>query len=210
MATVPSVFPAAPPITPQAGGLQFRDMAPLICGVVDNGVAPDDPRVMLRLNEATKIVLDTMYPVGGMCTANVQAINTVLLLPPQMENIVECHPLSDTTKVRGDTDVTQGWYEITNNSTYLDPSMSYDNPTIDLGLNPEPADRSVLRRAYSYPGLEPVNAVVTVTGAKRYLPVTDDQDYPIVQNVEAIKYVILSIERNENAAPDEAPKYLKQ
>jgi len=210
MATVPNTFPDPAPITPPAGGLQFRDAAPLLCGVVDNGVGFDDPRVLLRTNQATKIILDTSFPVGGQATANVAAIDTILLLPPEMENIIECHPVADTTKVRGSTDLTQGWYEIVNNSIFIDPAMHHDNPTIDLGLWPDPSDKSILRRAYQYPGLEPSSAVVSVTGAKRYIPITEDDDYLIVQNIEALKYVILSIERNENAAPDEAPKYLKQ
>jgi hypothetical protein len=49
-----------------------------------------------------------------------------------------------------------------------------------------------------------------VTGVKRYIPVTSNDDYLIVQNIEALKLVILSIERNENAAPDEAVKYRQQ
>ena len=205
------IFPNTPAaISPPAGGLQFKDVAPLICGVVDNGVAEDDSRVLKRCNEATKMILDLMIPVGGMATANVAAVNEILLLPPQMENVIECHPLADTTKVRGNTDIAQGWYEIVNNSVYLDPNQQHDNPLIDLGLWPDGAVTSTLRRAYRYPGLQPNNAVVTVTGAKRYLPLTNDEDYLIVQNVEAIKMFILAIERNENAAPDEAPKYLKQ
>jgi len=205
----PTFTPPAP-ISPPVGGIQFKDAAPLLCGVVDNGVSQDDPRVLLRLNEATKIILDYMIPVGGMCTANVAATDEVLLLPPEMENIIELHPQSATTKVRGDLDITQGWYEIVNNSVYMDPNQQYDNPTIDLGMWPDPDDPSILRRAYQYAGLQPSNAVVTVTGAKRYLPITNDEDYLICQNIEALKLIILSIERNENAAPDEAPKYAKQ
>jgi hypothetical protein len=207
MATVPTPFPVAVPITPTPGGLQFKDAAPLLCGVVDNGVDHDDPRVLKRLNEATKIILDTTFPVGGQATANVAAVDEVLLLPPQMENIIECHPLSPTTKVRGSTDIAQGWYEIVGNSVFLDSSQQNDNPTIDLGLWPDPSDPSILRRAYQYPGLQPSNAIVSVTGAKRYLPLTNDEDYLIVQNIEALKCIILSIERYENNAVDAAQKY---
>jgi hypothetical protein len=178
--------------------------------VVDNGVLPDDPRVMTRLNEATKIILDTMFPVGGQVSANIAAVDTILTLPPEMENVIEAHPVSDMTQVRGDTDITQGWYEFVNNSPFLDPAMTYDNPLIDRGLWPDVDDPGVLRRVYEFPGLQPSNAVVSVTGARRFVPVTSKEDYLIVQNIEAIKYVILSIERNENSAPDEAPKYLKQ
>lgn len=179
----------------------------MICGVVDNGVCQDDPRVMVRLNEATKIILDYMIPVGGMIIANVTAQSGVLILPPQMENVIEAHPLDPGTAVYGNKDLSGSWYEIVNNSTYLDPASAMDNPLTDLGLNGNPDDPSDVRRVYYYPGLTPGNAVVQVTGAKRYLPITSDEDFLIVQNIEAIKCIILSIERYENNAIDDAQKY---
>lgn len=194
---------------PLRGGLQFKDAAPMICGVVDNGVCFDDPRVLVRLNEATKIIMDYMIPVGGMATVNIIAQSRILILPPQLENVIEAHPLvpTDSTAAYGSKDTTQSWYEVVNNSTYLDPSSAMDNPLTDLGLNGNPDDPSDVRRVYFYPGLDPGNATVQVTGAKRYLPLTNDEDYLIVQNIEAIKCIILSIERYENNAIDDAQKY---
>lgn len=205
---LPSLPPNTPPVTaPIAGGMQFKDAAPLICGVVDNGVCPDDPRVITRTNEATKIILDNLIPVGGMATANCQADNGVIILPPQLENCIEAFPADPSTKVWNDTDIAQGWYEIVNNSVYLDPFQHHDNPLVDLGLWPDNEDKSILRRVYQYPGLKPPNAVITVTGAKRYMPITRDKDYLIVQNIEALKLMILSIERMENNDTDNAQKY---
>jgi hypothetical protein len=205
------------PITPVAftqGGIQFRDAAPLICGVVDNGVCADDPRVLVRLNEATKIILDMIVPVGGMATFAVTPYTDVphgtsggpfLLLPPQLENCVDAVVVEGS--VRGDKDIAQGWYEIVNQSVYLDPASQHDNALIDRGLVPDPGDPSILRRLYEYPGLAPLSAIVHVTGAKRFIPVTRDDDYLIVQNIEAIKCIILSIERYENNAPQDAQVY---
>lgn len=205
------------------GGIKFKDAAPSLASVVDNGICPDDPRVMMRTNEATKIVLDTMIPVGGMATYNVAAVDTVLVLPPQLENCIEAYPaglhigftrtpgvVRKLSSVYGDTDIMQGWYEIVNNSVYIDPFQHHDNPLVDMGDWPDATDNSLLRRLYTYPGLQPTNAIVTVTGAKRFIPIKSDEDYLIVQNIEALKYIILSIERNENSAPDEAPKYRQQ
>lgn len=198
--------------SPVAGGISFKQAAPVLAGVVDNGVCPDDPRVLARTNEATKIIMDTMIPVGGMTTANINAIDTVLVLPPGMENVIEAVPVEPSTKVRGDSDITQAWYEIMNNSVYLDPFQHHDNPMIDLGLWPAPwpGYEGQLLRVYQYPGLEPSNATVATTGKKRFVPLKSDDDFLQVQNLEALKLIILSIERNENAAPDEAPKYRQQ
>jgi hypothetical protein len=205
-----AVLPPPPPadsIGPIAGGLRFKDVAPMICGVVDNGVCFDDPRVMVRLNEATKMILDLLIPVGGMVVANVTAIEAFLILPEQMESVIEAVPIGGA-KVRGSSDIAQGWYEIVNQSIYLDPAQQHDNPLIDVGLWPLPdQDQEILHRIYAYPGLQPNNAVVRVTGPRRYRPVTNDEDYLIVQNVQALKDMILSIERGENSAKDESEKY---
>ena len=203
------VFPPPQTSLPLPGGLRFKDAAPMIAGVVDNGVCPDDPRVLVRLNEATKIILDTMIPVGGMMIVNIMAQSRILILPPQMENIIEAHPLTpaDSTAAFGKKDTTQVWYETVSQSAYLDPSAAMDNPLLDFGLNGNPSDQSDVRRVYFYPGLDPANATIQCTGAKRYIPLTNDEDYLIVQNIEAIKCIILSIERYENNAPDDAQKY---
>lgn len=205
-------LPAPPEITPPKGGMQFKDAAPLICGVVDNGVCADDPRVLRKLNEATKVIMDYMIPVGGMAIALVQASETILVLPPELENCIEAVPKESTTKVYGDSDTTQGWYDIVNNSMYLDPAQHHDMPLVDVGLWPAPWEghSGELVRVYEFPGLEPSDASVWITGKKRFIPLKSDEDYLIVQNIEALKLIILSIERNENNAPDEAMKYRQQ
>lgn len=205
-------LPSPPEVTPLRGGMQFKDAAPLICGVVDNGVCADDPRVLKKLNEATKVIMDYMIPVGGMAIASVTATETILVLPPELENCVEAVPVESKTKVFGDTDTTQGWYDIVNNSMYLDPSQQHDMPLVDVGLWPAPwqGHEGELVRVYEFPGLEPNNAAVWITGKKRFIPLKSDEDYLIVQNIEALKLIILSIERNENSAPDEAVKYRQQ
>jgi hypothetical protein len=207
-------FPPAPTAWPIPYGLQFKDVAPMICSVVDNGVCEDDPRVMVRLNEATKIVLDNMIPVGGMASANVAAYvylgNSFIILPPQMENVITVQIFDPATKVWGSNDVAQGWSEIVSNSIYVDPEQQYDNPLLDQGLNGSDTDPTDVRRVYVYPGLQPPDATVQVTGARRYQPITNDEDYPIVQNVEALKCIILSIERYENNALTEAQAYRKE
>jgi hypothetical protein len=193
-------------VIPPISRFTFQDAAPMIAGVVENGVCSDDPRVLSRLNEATKIILDYMIPVGGMMTANVQASQGIIMLPPEMENIIEAYPADPTVSIRGDLDIAQAWYEIVNQSVYLDPSQHHDNPMIDQGLLPDPANPNVLRRTYQYPGLSNPNAVIVCTGAKRYMPITDEQDYLIVQNIQALKLVIQSRERIENNQTDDGVK----
>src|SRR3982750_3208282 len=166
-----------------AGGITYGASKTELATVVANGVGPTDPRVLMRANEATQLVLDEMIPVGGMAIYDVVATTEsgkqVLLLPKELENAIEVEVLSGA-QVNGQTDVTQGWNLVTN-FTYVDPASAHDNPLIDLGLVPDNVDPTILRRKYIYPGLA-AGATVRVTGAKRYVPINGDGDYLIVQN----------------------------
>jgi hypothetical protein len=102
--------------------------------------------------------------------------------------------------------ITQGWYNLVNDFLYLDPDEYQDIVLQDQGLVADPVDPTVLRRQYLYPGLL-FGSTVRVTGKKRYIPITSNSDYLICQNIEALKRMIISIERFENNAPDEGEKY---
>lgn len=187
-----------------AGGLTYGASKSMLARVVENGLCDDDSRVMLRVNEATKACLDELIPVGGCATYDVVASGTTLLLPKELENAIEVEVLNDA-KVRGQRDVTQGFYDLVNPFTYVDPAAAHDNPLVDQFMQPDPGDATILRRQYDYPGLAN-NATVRVTGAKRYLPITSDADYLIVQNILALKFMILAIEMFERNALDEGKK----
>jgi hypothetical protein len=186
--------------------LAFSDAKPLLAPVVHNGVAPTDLRVMTRANEAIFMALSVMIPVGGAATYTVQAAGTVVTLPPQLDNALDVEVLNQAT-VRGSQDTNQAFWNVLEQSTYADPATAQDNPMIDMGLVDVPSV-GVCRR-YNYPGLAP-NATVSVTGKKRYIPITQDSDILIVQNIEALKLLILGMERNENNAPDLGAQYTKQ
>lgn len=160
--------------------------------VVAGGQCSDDARIKARTDEATKMLLSHLIPVGGMATYDVVAAGTTLLLPKELENAIEVEVLNGAT-VRNQTDVTQGWYDLVTNFTYVDPAGQHDNPLVDLGLVADEDDAAILRRKYDYPGLEN-NATVRVTGAKRFLPIVSDGSSLIIQNVHALKLGILSIE----------------
>lgn len=175
------------------GGVKYGEVKTTLARVVDNGVCDDDPRVLERTNEATKMLLDAIIPVGGMATYDVVAIGTRLLLPPELENAYEAE-VQGSGLVNNQSDVRQGWYDLINNFDYVDPSMQQDSPLVDEFLHPDPLDASILRRQYDFPGLSS-GATVRVTGAKRYIPISSDSDYLIIQNLRALKMGIQSLER---------------
>ena len=190
------------------GGITFLVAKPFLARVTDNGIDPSDSRVLARTNEATKVVLDTLIPVNGMMTVEMNAVGQVILLPKEMENAIDVEVLQGST-VRGQTDNTRAFYDVINQFAYVDPGMAHDNPLVDNGLVPDTGDPSILHRQYTYPGLQ-ANARLRITGAKRYLPLTGDGDFLIVQNIEALKLIILSIERYENNDPTNAQLYRQQ
>ena len=179
-----------------AGGITFGIAKPQLATVTENGVDQNDPRVQLRTDEAQQRILNLIIPVNGMITADVQSSGTTLLLPKEMENAIEVEVLNNAP-VNGQTDVTQGYFDIVNQFAYVDPSMAHDNPLVDQFLQPDPNDSTVLRRQYDYPGLSP-NSTVRVTGAKRWQPIENDNTFLLVQNIPALKLMIQAIESEEN------------
>lgn len=199
-----------------AGGITFGAAKDSLRTVVDNGVGVTDPRVMRRTNEAIQELLTATDPRTGTmlipvgCMIEVQVITNIagqFMLPPEMENVVFAQIIADAPLVYGNTDVTGGWYQITNPTTYADPAAMHDNPLVDLGLVPDPVDPTILRRYMRYRGV--VNIVtLLVRGKRRYQPIITDGQYLIVQNVPALKLTIQAIERRENLDIDNSEKYL--
>lgn len=197
-------------------GITYGAAKAALARVVEKGLCADDPRVLLRTNEATKVLMEArdpvtggpLIPVGSMATYDVIAVGTTLLLPKQLANAIEVEVLNGT--VNGQTDVRQGWYDnLVNPSTYVDPMMIHDNPLVDLFLVADPANPAVLRRKYDYPNLSP-NATVRVTGARRYIPITVDSDYLLIQNVLAVKFCIQAIEMYEDNALEQGDMLFKK
>src|SRR5215472_15772799 len=95
-------------------GLTFDLAKPVLCTVTDNGIDQDDPRVMVRTNEAMQVILNgKIIPVNGMMTVEMNANGQVLLLPPEMKNIIDIEVINNG-KVRGLSDNTQGFYDVVN------------------------------------------------------------------------------------------------
>lgn len=190
-----------------AGGITYGSMKTLLAEAAGNGVDPSSAFVLKATNSAIEELLhQEVIPVNAMATYDVLASGTTLLLPKELENAIEVE-VQGAAEVNSQTDVTQGFYTLVNNFTYVDPSMQHDNPLVDQFLQPDPNDATILRRQYDYPGLTS-NATVRITGKKRYIPITVDGDYPIIQNVAALKSMMISQERRYRCNdPDGAQKY---
>lgn len=190
-----------------AGGTTFDLAKDQLALVAHNGIAPTDPRVMSRTNEAIQegLSLDIpqgeanagapLIPVGTMAIYDIVTTGGGLLtLPAELESVIQAS-VTGPSAVNGQTDVTRA-VTLISNSAYVDPMDIEDNGLIDLFLVPDLADPTILRRQYHYPGLAD-GVTVRVVGPKRYRPLIGGGDYLIIQNVPALKILIQMIERRE-------------
>jgi len=177
-----------------AGGITYGQAKTTISRVVDNGVCDDDARVLERVDEAQKYLLSEIIPVNGCATYDIVADGTKILLPPELENAIEVEVVGTSSRINNQSDVKQGWYDIVNNFTYVDPEMQHDFPLVDEFLRQSPTDPYTLVRQYDFPGLT-AGATVRVTGKKAFVPIRSDSDYLIIQNVRAIKTAVMGFER---------------
>lgn len=192
-------------------GLTFNDVKDDLKTVVANGACSgDDPRVMAAANEATKVLLDWLIPVGGMMTADVVSVGDTITLPPEMENAIEVEIQGNTISGLNDAQIKRGWFNIVNHATYVDPAQTHDNPLVDMFMVRDEDDHHVMRRKYQYPGISDATTV-RVTGAKRFVKITGGGDSLIIQNIPALKDAILygEYKRRGAGSVDDAQKYLK-
>ena len=160
------------------------------------------------INDAIREILAEMIPVNGMMEADV-ALGTagILLLPPEMESAIVADILATDVTVNGRA-ITEGWYNIVNPFTYVDPSMAYDNPLIDQYLVPTAADPKVFQRKYLYPNVAPApGTIVRVTGPKSFQPARLSTSYLIVQNETALKLMVEALGFREKGDFDNGTKY---
>lgn len=188
-------------------GITFGAAKADLATVIANGIPATDPRVLPRVNAAIEMLMNEGVWVNGCATYDVVADGTELFLPKELENAIEVEVLNGA-RVNDSDDVTQGFYDLVSNLSYVDPTSAHDNPLVDMFLEVDPVDHTILRRRYDYPGLAP-GSTVRITGAKRYIPLVDDGDSLLIQNVPALKLAILSQEFLERGpgSIDDAEKY---
>lgn len=109
----------------------------ILCRSVDNGVPPDDPRVIARINEATERLMAGGHWVGMTQELTVCTQSQCFSLPRQIESVQEIF-IQDTNygSILNTMDVVSGWYAIENQSTYVDPDMLNDVVLVDRGEYP--------------------------------------------------------------------------
>lgn len=117
--------------------LTFAEAAPALADLMEGGVSASDPRVMALCNEGMQALAAEGVWVGSMGEAIIctSAVDKTFTLPRELEVAVEVTQIfaSPETLAPGVTDVSNGWYEITNPSTFMDPDFWMDDILVDRG-----------------------------------------------------------------------------
>jgi hypothetical protein len=109
----------------------------ILCRTVDNGVPPDDPRVIHRINEATERLMAGGHWVGMTQELTICTQQQCFSLPRQIESVQEIF-IQDPNygTILNTMDVTSGWYAVENPATYVDPDFLNDVVLVDRGEYP--------------------------------------------------------------------------
>lgn len=101
-----------------------------LCRAVDNGVPADDPRVIMRINEAMERLMVSGHYVGMTQELTICSQSQCFTLPRQIESVQEIFILDQSL------DVNDGWYSVENPATYVDPDFLNDVVLVDRGEHP--------------------------------------------------------------------------
>jgi hypothetical protein len=155
---------------------------------VDNGVCPTDSRVVARINEAQRRLHSLRAWLGVLARYSVTVVNNQFTLPPATSNITTPAGFGLESAMRvSSTTSAEGF--LTNGI------QAYLTDTTDvLPLNFVPSSSDF--RTYSIEGQAP--ARVEITGKLNFVAAASDTDLLIIDDVDALKLMILALYREEN------------
>lgn len=155
---------------------------------VDNGVCSTDSRVVARINEAQRRLHSVRAWLGVMARYSVTVSSGQFTLPSYTGNIstVAGFGLESATRVASTT-ATAGF--LTNG---VQAFLTDTGDVLPLNFVPTSADF----RTYAIEGTAP--ARVEVTGKLNYVAAVADTDLLVIDDIDAIKLMILAIYREEN------------
>jgi len=155
---------------------------------VDNGVCPTDSRVVARINEAQRRLHSVRAWLGVLARYSVTISNGQFTLPAPTGNITTFagFGLESATRVSG-TEAPAGF--LTNG---VQAFLADTEDILHLHFVPTSNDF----RTYALGANIPTR--VEVTGKLNYVPAVSDTDLLIIDDVDALKLMILAVYREEN------------
>jgi hypothetical protein len=166
---------------------------------VDNGVYPTDDRVISRINEAQRRLYAVRTWLGVLAKFSLPLVNGVFTLPDYTGNITTVSGFGLSTIIRA-TSTTLPNGLLTNTEQAF---LSNSETLLRVG---KPITSSNYR-SYQVSGISPLPQSVEVTGKLNFIPVASNTDLLVIQDLDALRLMLLALWREQNGQLDLAQAF---
>lgn len=166
---------------------------------VDNGVYQDDSRVIARINEAQRRLYAVRSWLGVLAKYSVPVTAGVFTLPDSTGDISTFAGFGLSTVLRVTTTSMANGFLTNTEQAFLSNSESL------VKIN-KPASSSDFR-SYQVSGINPLPSSVEVTGKLNFVPASNNTDLLIIQDLDALRLMLLALWREQNGQLDLAQAF---
>jgi len=166
---------------------------------VDNGVYPTDDRVISRINEAQRRLYAVRTWLGVLAKFSLPLVNGVFTLPDYTGDITTVSGFGLSTIIRA-TSTTLPNGLLTNTEQAF---LSNSETLLRVG---KPITSSNYR-SYQVSGISPLPQSVEVTGKLNFIPVASNTDLLVIQDLDALRLMLLALWREQNGQLDLAQAF---
>jgi len=166
---------------------------------VDNGVYQDDARVIARINEAQRRLYAVRSWLGVLAKFSLPVNAGVFVLPDPTGNISTFAGFGLNTILRATSTTMANGFLTNTEQAFLSNSETL------VKVN-KPASSSNFR-SYAVSGVNPLPASVEVTGKLNFVPAALATDLLIIQDLDAIRLMLLALWREQNGQLDLAQAF---
>jgi hypothetical protein len=166
---------------------------------VDNGVYQDDSRVIARINEAQRRLYAVRSWLGVLAKYSLPVTAGIFTLPDTTGDITTFAGFGLNTILRVTTTSTANGFLTNTEQAFLSNSESL------VKIN-KPASSSDFR-SYQVSGINPLPSSVEVTGKLNFVPASGNTDLLIIQDLDALRLMLLALWREQNGQLDLAQAF---
>jgi aryl carrier-like protein len=166
---------------------------------VDNGVYQDDSRVIARINEAQRRLYAVRSWLGVLAKYSVPVTAGIFTLPDSTGDISTFAGFGLNTILRVTTTSMANGFLTNTEQAFLSNSESL------VKVN-KPASSSDFR-SYQVSGINPLPSSVEVTGKLNFVPASNNTDLLIIQDLDALRLMLLALWREQNGQLDLAQAF---
>jgi len=166
---------------------------------VDNGVYPTDDRVISRINEAQRRLYAVRTWLGVLAKFSLPLVNGVFTLPDYTGNITTVSGFGLSTIIRATSTTLPNGFLTNTEQAFLSNSETL----LRVG---KPITSSNYR-SYQVSGVSTLPQSVEVTGKLNFIPVASNTDLLVIQDLDALRLMLLALWREQNGQLDLAQAF---